>query len=558
MGATLITGENLKLSLKAEGMGLSYQWYFKKAGQTAWSEWKGHTAATETVAVPASWDGIQLYCKISDRTGKSVNSNTVKIILSDVLAITQQPTNKTVALGNSVTLSLKAKGDSVTYQWYYKKATQTAWSAWSGRTHASETVTPNESWNGIQLYCKVTDKSGKSLNSSTVKIILSGVITITQQPTNKSVVLGNAVTLSLKAEGAGLTYQWYYKKTGQTAWSAWSGRTHASETVMPNVSWNGIQLYCLIKDSTGKTAKSSTAKITVTGEELKITTQPVNKSVKLGNSVTVSLSAQGSGLSYQWYYKKSGQSSFSAWNGRTHASETCKPNETWNGIQLYCLVKDAFGKNVRSNTVTVTVTPPELKITDQPTDEMVMLGESLTVSVKAQGSGLTYQWYYKKLGKVSFAAWKGHTHASETVTPPATWNNIQLYCVVKDASGKSVKSDTIIIYVTGIEVLPGEYNCCYYQKNSSEYFYDDLKYLNSTGFYINLFVYDDDTACLCYYNDYELVDSVDLVFDGETFSAGDEVLNYYPELYDGSITLYGYLNDGYYELTFEPVEYYEE
>ena len=275
MGATLITGENLKLSLKAEGMGLSYQWYFKKAGQTAWSEWKGHTAATETVAVPASWDGIQLYCKISDRTGKSVNSNTVKIILSDVLAITQQPTNKTVALGNSVTLSLKAKGDSVTYQWYYKKATQTAWSAWSGRTHASETVTPNESWNGIQLYCKVTDKSGKSLNSSTVKIILSGVITITQQPTNKSVVLGNAVTLSLKAEGAGLTYQWYYKKTGQTAWSAWSGRTHASETVMPNVSWNGIQLYCLIKDSTGKTAKSSTAKITVTGEELKITTQPV-------------------------------------------------------------------------------------------------------------------------------------------------------------------------------------------------------------------------------------------------------------------------------------------
>ena len=165
---------------------------------------------------------------------------------------------------------------------------------------------------------------------------------------------------------------------------------------------------------------------------------------------------------------------------------------------------------------------------------MVMLGESLTVSVKAQGSGLTYQWYYKKLGKVSFAAWKGHTHASETVTPPATWNNIQLYCVVKDASGKSVKSDTIIIYVTGIEVLPGEYNCCYYQKNSSEYFYDDLKYLNSTGFYINLFVYDDDTACLCYYNDYELVDSVDLVFDGETFSAGDEVLNYYPELYDGS------------------------
>lgn len=549
VGATVRTGEKVTLSLRAEGMGLTYQWYYKKAGQTAWSIWNVHTKATETVTVPASWDGIQLYCKVSDKTGKSVNSNTVKIILSDVLAVTQQPTNKTVALGNSVTLSLKAKGENLTYQWYYKKATATAWSAWNGRTHASETVTPNESWNGIQLYCKVSDKSGNSLNSSTVKLILSGVITVTQQPTNKTVLLGKSVTLSLKAEGAGLTYQWYYKKAGQSSFSAWNGRTHASESVTPNVSWNGMQLYCLIKDSTDKSVKSNTVKVTVTGEELKITAQPTNKTVKLGNSLTVSLTAQGSGLSYQWYYKKTGQSSFSAWGGRTHASETCKPNETWNGMQLYCLVKDAFGKSVKSNTIKITVTEIKLKITRQPTNLGFYLGDSVTVSLEAQGTGLTYQWYYRKYGQETFSKWNGRTHASETVTPNESWFDIRLYCIVKDASGKSVKSITITLYDEEYqEIMPGEYRCYSVQTQEAEYGSDIVGGLESEGSYVRFYVYPDDTATLQFYEDYEEADSYEFVFDGEKFVSDDYIFYYYWQ--EGGMTLYSWSNDSYTEFAF--------
>lgn len=549
VGATVRTGEKVTLSLRAEGMGLTYQWYYKKAGQTAWSIWNVHTKATETVTVPASWDGIQLYCKVSDKTGKSVNSNTVKIILSDVLAVTQQPTNKTVALGNSVTLSLKAKGENLTYQWYYKKATATAWSAWNGRTHASETVTPNESWNGIQLYCKVSDKSGNSLNSSTVKLILSGVITVTQQPTNKTVLLGKSVTLSLKAEGAGLTYQWYYKKAGQSSFSAWNGRTHASESVTPNVSWNGMQLYCLIKDSTDKSVKSNTVKVTVTGEELKITAQPTNKTVKLGNSLTVSLTAQGSGLSYQWYYKKTGQSSFSAWGGRTHASETCKPNETWNGMQLYCLVKDAFGKSVKSNTIKITVTEIKLKITRQPTNLGFYLGDSVTVSLEAQGTGLTYQWYYRKYGQETFSKWNGRTHASETVTPNESWFDIRLYCIVKDASGKSVKSITITLYDEEYQgIMPGEYRCYSVQTQEAEYGSDIVGGLESEGSYVRFYVYPDDTATLQFYEDYDEADSYEFVFDGEKFVSDDYIFYYYWQ--EGGMTLYSWTNDSYTEFAF--------
>ena len=67
------------------------------------------------------------------------------------LSITSHPANVTAKAGDSVSFSVKAEGEGLTYQWYYKKAGQTSFSAWNGRTHASETVTPNESWNGIQL-----------------------------------------------------------------------------------------------------------------------------------------------------------------------------------------------------------------------------------------------------------------------------------------------------------------------------------------------------------------------------------------------------------------------
>ncbi len=557
VGATVKTGEKVTLSLKAEGIGLSYQWYFKKAGQASFSPWNGHTRASETVTPPASWDGILLYCKVTDKTGKSVNSGTVKIVLSDVLNITQQPSDKTVTPGNSVTLSLKAKGQGVTYQWYFKKAGQSSFSVWNGRTHASETVTPNESWNGIQLYCQIKDQSGNSMDSAKIKIVMPGVITVTQQPSDKTVVLGKSVTLSLKAEGDGLTYQWYFKKAGQSSFSAWNGRTHTSETVTPNVSWNDIQLYCLIKDSTGKSVKSGTIKVTVTGEALKITTQPVNKTVKLGSSVTVSLAAQGSQISYQWYYKKAGQSSFSAWNGRTHASETCTPNATWNGMQLYCLVKDAFGKSVKSNTITVTVTGTELKILTQPVGETVRLGYDYTISLKAQGVGLTYQWYYKKEGQSSFSAWKGHTHASETFTPTESWDGIQLYCIVKDSGGKSVKSKTVTIFVEyGSPLEPGEYTCCWINIDDTEYDEDVWDYFNSTGYYIDLLVFSDNTASMIYYEDYEVTNMIDLEFDDEHFISGDTSLDYYCS--EGCISLYGWSGGSYAEFVFKPVEYYED
>ena len=87
------------------------------------------------------------------------------------------------------------------------------------------------------------------------------------------------------------------------------------------------------------------------------------------------------------------------------------------------------------------------QVITQPTDRTITLGDTIIISLRARGIGLTYQWYFKKVGQTDFSVWNGRTGASETVTPDVTWDGIQLYCEITGVSGVTVNSDTITITV---------------------------------------------------------------------------------------------------------------
>ena len=414
MSTSVKVNDSVTFSIEAQGEGLTYQWYYKKAGQTAWNKWGARTTATTTATANATWNGMQVYCKVTDKFGNSVDSNPATITIKQDLKITTQPTDKTV-------------------------------SKWNGRTHASETVTPNASWDGIQLYCTVKDSSGNSLDSSVAKITVTQDLKITAQPTNKTIKKGDSVTLSLKAEGNGLTYQWYYKKAGAASFSKWNGRTHATETATPNTTWNGIQLYCIVKDSAGKSVQSNTVKVNFS-DVVTIVSQPSDVTIKTGDNVTFKFVAEGVGLTYQWYYKKAGATAWSKWGARTTASTTATSNASWDGMQVYCVVKDSSGNSLNSNTAKITLSDV-LAITQQPTNVTTQAGKNVTFTVKAKGAGLTYQWYYKKAGTSDWSKWGARTTASTTATANATWNGMQVRCVVKDSTGKTVTSSAATITI---------------------------------------------------------------------------------------------------------------
>ncbi len=214
-------------------------------------------------------DGCEEYCLDDFVLGKS--SLPVKVTVKKVanspesalsgVKITKQPANVSVKCGEKATFTVKASGTGLKYQWYYRKAGASDWNLWKGRVASSFTVASNNTWNKMQVRCRITDAKGKAVTSTAATVTL--MTKITAQPADVRVKPGEKATFTVRAAGAGLKYQWYYKKSGAAKWSVWKGRVAPSFTVASNDSWNGMQVCCVITDANGSTVRSGTAKITL-------------------------------------------------------------------------------------------------------------------------------------------------------------------------------------------------------------------------------------------------------------------------------------------------------
>ena len=174
----------------------------------------------------------------------------------------------------------------------------------------------------------------------------------------------------------------------------------------------------------------------------KITTQPKSVTVAKGYAAKVTVVATGDGLTYTWYYKNAGASSFSK-SSVTKATYGVTMDAKVNGRQVYCVVKDRYGNSVKSSTVTLSM-KQTAKITTQPTSVTVSKGSAAKVTVVASGDGLTYTWYYKNAGASSFSK-SSVAKATYGATMDAKVNGRQVYCVVADKYGNTVKSSTVTL-----------------------------------------------------------------------------------------------------------------
>lgn len=125
--------------------------------------------------------------------------------------------------------------------------------------------------------------------------------TITSQPVNTTVTLGNSATFSVIAAGSGtLSYQWQQNSNNI------SGATSPSYTAPATTAGDsGNTFDVIVSNGTGSTVTSTTsspATLTVSAAlSPSLTSQPQNASVAIGQTATFSVTATGTGtLNYQW------------------------------------------------------------------------------------------------------------------------------------------------------------------------------------------------------------------------------------------------------------------
>ncbi len=446
------------LRLKSRGKDLTYQWYYKKEGESSWCKWKGMRSSEITFTAERWLHNAQIRCIVKDGSNHSTVSRSVNFLIYNILQFTAAPSNITINAGEKATFSVSTSGSNVKYQWYIKKSGAADWTLWRGHTEASTSATSNDSWSGMQVRCRVTDDSGDVLYSSAAVVTIRGKLALVKSPESVTVKTGETVTFSAMASGAYLTnnfYQWYYRKKGAVDWTLWKNHTSATTTGVANDSWNGMQVYCLITDGNGNTVSSAPATVTIgaNASSFAILSHSKDITAKVGNNVTFAVIAKGDELQYQWYYKKSGAASWCKWNGRTTSSTTAVVNATWNGMKVRCLVRDRYGSRAYSDESLITVTDHPITITSQPQSISIRANHKSPFSVSAKGEDLDYQWYYKKKGATAWSIWRMYT--TSAIEPPSnrSWDGMQVRCEITDAYNNILYSDP-----AAITILPDEQN----------------------------------------------------------------------------------------------------
>ncbi|MCR5204858.1 MAG: hypothetical protein K6E47_07355, partial [Lachnospiraceae bacterium] len=426
-----------------EGTGLKYLWQYKEKGKDFWTDWTSKTTASISVAYSASRNGMSVRCIVTDASGSELISDEAVLTYKSALSITKQPASATVDAGSSASFSVTAAGTGLKYLWQYKYAGDSAWTDWTSKKTASISVAYAAYRDGMSLRCVVTDASGKKVTSNTATLKYNNPLTITKQPASATVDTGSAASFSITATGKGLKYLWQYKYAGDSAWTDWTSKTSASISVAYAAYRDGMSLRCVVTDASGKKATSNTVTLNY-NKPLTITKQPANATVDTGSAASFSVTATGKGLKYLWQYKYAGDSAWTDWTSKTTANISVAYAAYRDGMSLRCVVTDASGKKVTSNTATLKYNKP-FAITKQPASTTVNDGSIASFSVTATGNGLKYQWEYKLAGDTNWTTWSAKTKADITVAYAAYRDGMSLRCVVTDATGTKLTTNTVTL-----------------------------------------------------------------------------------------------------------------
>ncbi|HWW61498.1 MAG TPA: hypothetical protein VN181_09035, partial [Thermoanaerobaculia bacterium] len=287
-GWTSVSGANVTLSVgdPSPNGDETYEWYRGANGVTS------ALISTSNAVVVAPLETTQYWLR-TKRAGCDADTAAVTVMIC-IPKITAQPAGGMISSGSTKTLSVTASGTPVmVYQWYVGASGNTA-SPIAGATAASYTTpaltTSTTYW--VRITCPQQACGQNWLNSAAATVTVCQPPAMTQYPSSQTLTSTTTVTLSVTATGDGLSYQWYQGTAGVTTTPV--GTNNRLFAVQPGTT----KSYWVRVTGTCGTVDSGAALLSVLPN---ITAQPVDATLcGLGSYATYSITANGSGLTYQW------------------------------------------------------------------------------------------------------------------------------------------------------------------------------------------------------------------------------------------------------------------
>lgn len=245
-----------------------------------------------------------------------------------------------------------------------------------------------------RIRVKSSDPAGNG-QMNTADLVINGLPTVVQSPDSITACVGDPVTFSVMAIGAGLSYQWQLDNgngfSNLSNSGIYSNVTTSSLTISGvTANMSSYQYRCIVSGTCLPSATSSSATLTVNPVPV-ITSQPMDQTVCAGNGLSFSVTATNA-LSYQWqvntgsgFYNLNNNYPYS---NVTSATLSVSAGQSYmNNYSYRCLISGCF--NSDAAILTVNTAP---NITSQPTSKIECVGGNLTFNLSATGTNLTYQW----------------------------------------------------------------------------------------------------------------------------------------------------------------------
>ena len=296
--------------------------------------------------------------------------------------ITIQPIDLTISQGNSATFSVQATGQNLSYQWK-RNGVDISNAKSSSYTVSSTSIATAGEYSVVVS----SDNGSQPVTSRAAKLIVTFPLADLNINENTSPVLSVSVT------GTGLKYQWF--KDGMPL----RGQTNSTLT-LKDITVDQAGSYSVeVTDADGNKFTSQSSKVTVNAVMPEIISQPSNASAYTGGSATMRVMVKGSGHTYQW--RKNG----TAIQGETKNTLTITDLISEDAGDYSVLVTNSVGtvtsRSARLRVLTSNTNPngqatSRPVITSHPISATLNDGGTATLSVKASGGGLLYQWMKNK------------------------------------------------------------------------------------------------------------------------------------------------------------------
>jgi hypothetical protein len=271
---TACIGGSVSFSVEAIGTGLTYQWRRGTVNLTNGGNISGATSATLIITPVNISNTASNYNVVITGAGSSTVTSTNASLEVNPASII----STSACIGSSVSFSVAATGNDLTYQWSKGDLILVNGGNISGATSATLTINPVSISDASSDYnVVITGSCSPNSTTQSISLVVNSASNIVADPTDQTSCTGSSASFSVASTGTGLSYQWRRGNINLTNGENISGATSATLTINPvNISDTASNYNVVVNGACSSTTTSKAA-------SLILCTQTGSTSLEVGN-----------------------------------------------------------------------------------------------------------------------------------------------------------------------------------------------------------------------------------------------------------------------------------